>query len=157
MPLESPGSLPPKVPVPPSPSFSPPGMFRGAKPLRIRPPHWPRAREPTAAELVNTIGLVAVPWAMISPPRSMTRVPVVAWSPKMVVPAWMVSVAPARTKSAPWIRYWLLAVQVVVAGDLAVDDDDLGLVRGVGVVLLSLAAAAGEGEDDRPRGRGETA
>ena len=51
--------------------------------------------------LLNTMGAPAVPLARICAPRAMTRVPLVANSPKISVPASMVSRAGESTKTAP--------------------------------------------------------
>ena len=73
----------------------------GALPLMISPPQSARPRSPMGWSLLNTIGASAVPLARIWAPRAMMRVPLVANSPKISVPASMVSRAGASMKTAP--------------------------------------------------------
>ena len=61
------------------------------------PPQSPVERAPTGKAEVNTIGLSAVPTAMILAPRVMINDPLLAFSPFIKVPASMVSVAPLVT------------------------------------------------------------
>ena len=67
----------------------------------MMPPQSPRPRWPIGWSLVNTIGAVAVPMALSLPPRSTTSVPTLPDSPMTLVPAWMLSVLPDRTNTAP--------------------------------------------------------
>ncbi len=76
-------------------------MLSGALPFRMMPPQSPRDRCPAGWSLVNTIGCVRVPMALSFPPRSTMSVPTLPASPAMRVPAWMLSVAPSLTNTAP--------------------------------------------------------
>ena len=67
----------------------------------MRPPQSPRPRVPIGWSLVKTIGASRVPMAFSRPPRSTISVPTLPDSPMTRVPAWMFSVAPSRTKTAP--------------------------------------------------------
>jgi hypothetical protein len=67
----------------------------------MMPPQSPRPRWPTGWSLVKTIGCARVPIAISRPPRSTINVPTLPDSPMMRVPAWMFSVAPLRTNTAP--------------------------------------------------------
>jgi hypothetical protein len=70
----------------------------GALPTMTMPPQSPGARLPAGLCDVNTIGSAAVPFAMILEPRSTHReLPVTSVSPTILVPAWIVSVAPLLT------------------------------------------------------------
>ncbi len=98
--------------TPPSTVASPPGWLFGALPQMITPPQSPAARLPAGRLLVKTIGWLAVPSAMILPPRLMISVPLVSLSPLMMVPGWMVRVAPLSTYTKPFSSHTLSLVKV---------------------------------------------
>ncbi len=72
---------------------TPPATLMGARPSSTRPPQSPGARLPAAMLEVNTMGLVAVPWASIVA-LEVTTSAEAAPAPAISVPASMVSVPP---------------------------------------------------------------
>ena len=86
----------------------------GALPQSTIPPQSPYERAPAGWLDVNTIGAVAVPFAIIFAPLSITKVPFVFLSPLMITPLSMVNVAPEVTYTKPFNKYCLLLVQVVL-------------------------------------------
>src|SRR3989339_1251576 len=122
IPLLSLGSLPPNHPftfvpassaMPPSIGASP--KFVGALPIMSNPPQSPRSLLPAITPLVNTIGLVGVPSAIILPPRLIHSADVAPTSPIIIVPGSIVRVAPLATKTIPLSPQILFAVNVLLA------------------------------------------
>ena len=79
-------SVPPKITAGVIPSIAGSGWFTGALPRITKPPQSPLSRVPAGNAEVNIIGSAAVPSANNFPPLSITRVPLVALSPKTTVP-----------------------------------------------------------------------
>ena len=77
----------------PSIFATPPGWLFLAKPKITNPPQSPSFLLPTASFEVKTIGLAAVPAALILAPRVMINVACVNLSPRIMVPGRMVNVA----------------------------------------------------------------
>ena len=82
----------------------------------IRPPQSPGWRWPAARDDVKTIGASAVPTALIFAPRMiMSDEPSVLKSPLIIVPGWIVSVAPLVTWMKPESVYAVSANSVRLA------------------------------------------
>ena len=76
--------------------------MQGALPLTTRPPQSPGSRSPTSNSEVITIGMRAVPAAMIFDPGFTTRTPWFTLPPKTKVPGSIVSVAPPSMNVGPF-------------------------------------------------------
>ena len=85
-------------------------------PKIVSPPQSPLTLEPAALLDVNTIGLQGVPFAMIVAPLCTTKELItVSASPRITVPASMVSVTKLSTYTTPCNKYTLFFVHVVFA------------------------------------------
>ena len=86
---------------PPSIKAVPPGTLMVAFPKITNPPQSPYVFRLSDCADVNTMGWVGVPSAIILLPRVIIKVPLDALSPKIVVPGWIVNVAPFFTNTNP--------------------------------------------------------